>query len=219
MKTKYMISELFSSIQGESSYAGWPCFFIRLAGCNLNCTYCDTQYAGKSATGKEYTLARLLEQVKAADIPLVEITGGEPLLQKGVPKLCRKLLDEKYQVLVETNGSISIASLPEEAVKIVDCKCPSSGHADQMDFANFALLSWHDEVKFVIVDRDDYEYALKIIKRYDLKHKIINIILSPDLSRPGLAAKLAEWILADHAPVRMQLQLHKCIWDPSERGR
>lgn len=219
MKQKILISELFASIQGESSFAGLPCFFIRLAGCNLDCSYCDTEYAKNTDESEEYSVDEILAEVKAACIPLVEITGGEPLLQEGVNKLCRQLLDAKFQVLIETNGSILIGSLPKEAIKILDCKCPASGEADKMDFANFALLTKQDEVKFVISDRDDYEYAVKIINAHKLAGEIDNILMSPDLANPGLPARLAEWILADKVPVRMQLQLHKRIWDPEERGR
>ena len=219
MDTKLAISELFASIQGESSYAGLPCFFIRLVGCNLDCVYCDTEYAKNVADSKEYSIAEILEKVKAAEIPLVEITGGEPLLQEGVIELCQKLLDEKFQVLIETNGSISIISLPEEVIKILDCKCPASGEADKMDFANFALLKKQDEVKFVISDRRDFEYAVKIINEYKLNDQVDNILLSPNFTNPELPAMLAEWILENKISARMQLQLHKCIWSPEERAR
>lgn len=219
METKLIISELFCSIQGESSYAGLPCFFIRLAGCNLDCVYCDTEYAKSAEDGEKSTISEILEKVNAAGIPLVEITGGEPLLQEGVNELCQKLLAEKFQVLIETNGSLSISLLSKEVIKIIDCKCPASGEADKMDLANFALLTKKDEVKFVISDREDYEYAVKVIREHELTEKVDNILLSPNFSNPGLPEQLAEWILEDKLNVRMQLQLHKRIWDPEERGR
>lgn len=219
MEMKLIISELFASIQGESSYAGRPCFFIRLAGCNLDCSYCDTEYAKNPKAGEEYTINEILSKVKEAGINLVEITGGEPLLQEGVNELCQKLLDAEFKVLIETNGSISIASLPKKVIKILDCKCPASGEAKKMDFANFAFLSQSDEVKFVISNRNDYDYTVEIIKKYDLNSKVNNIILSPDLSNTALSAQLAEWMLEDKIPARMQLQMHKLIWDPEERGR
>lgn len=219
MENKLIISELFASIQGESSYAGLPCFFIRLTGCNMDCSYCDTEYAKNTEEGEACSIADIMNKVKEANIPLVEITGGEPLLQEGVNALCQQLLEEKFQVLIETNGSISIKALPKKVIKIMDCKCPASGEADKMDFANFALLSKQDEVKFVISDLDDYEYAVKIIKEHNLNDQVNNILMSPDLANPGLPAKLAEWIMKDKLLVRMQLQLHKRIWDPEERGR
>jgi 7-carboxy-7-deazaguanine synthase len=219
METKLLISELFASIQGESSYAGRPCFFIRLAGCNLDCVYCDTEYARNAEDGEEYTIDEIVSKVEEAGIHMVEITGGEPLLQEGVNELCQKLLDAEFKVLIETNGSISIASLPPEVIKILDCKCPGSREADKMEFANFALLSQLDEVKFVISDREDYDYTVGIIKKYGLNYKVDNLLLSPELSHPCLSAQLAEWILEDKLDVRMQLQMHKLIWDPEERGR
>lgn len=219
MENKLIVSELFTSIQGESSYAGRPCFFIRLAGCNLSCSYCDTQYAKNEKDGKAYSVSELLKEVKSAGISLVEITGGEPLLQGAVKELCESLLKEKYQVLIETNGSIGIDFLPRDVIKILDCKCPASEEAAKMDFANFNLLTKDDEIKFVISDRKDYEYAISIIKEYDLSKKVTNILFSPDQSKSTSAEKLAEWILEDHAQVRLQLQLHKIIWDPEERGK
>jgi len=219
MDNKLIISELFSSIQGESSYAGMPCFFIRLAGCNLNCSYCDTSYAKGRDIGTKYSLNELVAITEKAVLPLVEITGGEPLVQNGVSELCQKLLDTGIKVLLETNGTLSIAAIPENVIKIMDCKCPSSGESERMDFANFELLSKSDEVKFVIAEREDYEYARKIIGKYELYNKIENILFSPELSNLSFAAELAKWILEDKLKVRMQLQMHKFIWDPKERGR
>lgn len=219
VNTKLIISELFFSIQGESSYAGYPCFFIRLAGCNLNCSYCDTKYAQSAKKGTVYFVDEIVNKVKKAEIPLVEITGGEPLLQEGVKELCQKLLDAGFKILMETNGSLSIASVPAKVIKILDCKSPSSGEADRMDFANFALLSKEDEIKFVISNKTDYNYSVEIIKKYKLNSIVDNILFSPDLSSSGIPAELAKWILEDKLNVRMQLQMHKIIWDPQEQRR
>ena len=217
-KPALIISELFSSIQGESSYAGRPCFFIRLAGCNLNCSYCDTGYA-RTMDGREYSVEELVRKAGEAGIDLVEITGGEPLLQDNVSLLCEQLLVSGFEVLVETNGSVSIASLPDAVIKIMDCKSPSSGESGKMDFNNFTLLSPHDEVKFVISDKADYEYAKNIMAEFSLDKSVGNILLSPDSSINGLPAELAEWMLNDKIHARIQLQLHKILWHPDARGR
>lgn len=213
------ITELFTSIQGESSYAGRPCFFIRLAGCNLNCSYCDTEFAKSADSGKDISIESILERAKNANVATVEITGGEPLLHDEVPLLCRGLLEAGFRVLIETNGSLPIAKLPEKVIRIVDCKCPSSGESERMDFANFAELNPCDEVKFVIADREDYEYACEVIAKYELNSKVDNILFSPVASELFSPAELAEWILEDKLDVRLQLQLHKVIWDPNERER
>jgi 7-carboxy-7-deazaguanine synthase len=153
------------------------------------------------------------------DIKLIEITGGEPLAQENTIELCKELLHAGFKVLIETNGSLSIEKIPKDVIKILDCKSPSSGECDNMDFANFALLSQKDEVKFVISDKRDYDYACGIIKKYDLSTKINNILFSPMSSSPGITENLAEWIVNDKLPVRMQLQMHKIIWNEDERGR
>ena len=210
---------MFTSLQGESSYAGKPCFFIRLAGCNLNCSYCDTEFAKTADDSQEYSIDNLLKSAESAGVNLVEITGGEPLLQDGVTELCRGLINAGYYVLIETNGSLRISQLPPEVIRIVDCKCPSSGEATAMEFANFADLTTSDEVKFVVANREDYDYARGVIEKYTLNLKIDNILLSPINSEQFSAAKLAEWILEDQLDVRLQLQLHKIIWDPEERER
>ncbi len=219
MKKTIKIAEMFTSIQGESSYAGRPCFFIRLAGCNLNCFYCDTEFAKTAENSVEYSIADLLKRAENAEVKLVEITGGEPLLQDGVPELCQGLIDAGHRVMIETNGSLLISQLPPEVLRIVDCKCPSSGEAEAMEFANFADLNTTDEVKFVIEDREDYDYASEIIEKYALNSKIENILFSPICSDLFSAAQLSEWILEDKLDVRVQLQLHKIIWDPEERER
>jgi 7-carboxy-7-deazaguanine synthase len=213
------IIEMFKSIQGESSYAGIPCFFIRLAGCNLNCSYCDTEYAKTADGADEYSIEDILTETKKAGVSLVEITGGEPLLQNGVIDLSGRLLLAGYTVLIETNGSLPTLPLPGEVVRIIDCKCPSSGEAERMEFANFANLAPLDEIKFVIADRNDYDYACGIIRKYDLNSKVNNILFSPIPSDKFSPALLGEWILEDNLNVRLQLQLHKIIWDPEERGR
>lgn len=215
MNEQLKIIEMFTSIQGESSYSGRPCFFIRLAGCNLNCSYCDTQFAKSAEDGEDYSIHELLAKAKESGVSLVEITGGEPLMQKAVPELCSKLLESDFKVLIETNGSLRISQLPEDVIKILDCKCPSSRESEKMDLSNFADLTEKDEVKFVISDRQDYEYACYKIHQHDLSSQVGNILFSP-IMEPDV---LAEWILADKLDVRFQLQLHKVIWDPDERGR
>ena len=220
-ENKIRVCELFSSIQGESSYAGLPCFFIRLAGCNLNCSYCDTAFAKSAENAIEYELKELVEAALDSGLELVEITGGEPMLQNATASLCRSLLAESKTVLLETNGSIPLSDIPAAVVKIIDCKCPSSRQAEMMHFANFANISDNDEVKFVVADWKDFEYALKIIRKYDLITGCANIILSPVFSdnNSNLKQNLAQWILKCGLPLRMQLQLHKYIWDPEARKR
>jgi len=209
------ICEMFTSIQGESSYAGQPCTFIRLAGCNLRCSYCDTQYAFDE--GYETDIDTILAYVKKAGLPLVEITGGEPLLQsQGLQVLTGSLLDNGYRVLLETNGSLSIRELDMRLVIILDLKTPGSGMAEKNDFRNLEYLKASDEIKFVIGDRKDYEWAKEILERYDLGNRHI-LLFSPIVSllQPR---RLTEWIIEDRLPVRLNLQLHKYIYDPNERG-
>jgi 7-carboxy-7-deazaguanine synthase len=209
------INEIFYSVQGESSYAGRPCVFVRLTACDLRCSWCDTTYAFYE--GGKQAIEQVLEQVDRFDCPLVEVTGGEPLLQEDVYPLMQGLLDRGRTVLLETGGHRSTARVPEQVVTILDVKCPGSGEAEKMDWSNLHRLRPHDEVKFVIRDRADYEYARDVIARHNLAHRAAAIHLSPvhDVMHPRT---LSEWVLADHLPVRMQLQLHKFIWDPSTRG-
>jgi len=209
------ICELFYSIQGESSYAGYPCFFIRLAGCNLRCTYCDTRYAfeGEHAS---YTVSQILaEMEKYPGVP-VEVTGGEPLLQKGVYPLFDELLATGRTVLLETNGSISLAEVPTAVVKVLDIKCPGSGMHEKMDFTNFAFLGPQDEIKFVMGSREDYAWAMDVLEAYRLQDQV-TVAFSPvtPLLQPS---RLAEWMLADRLPVRLQLQLHTILWPSKTRG-
>lgn len=211
-----LVNEIFYSIQGESIHAGWPCVFVRLTGCNLRCTYCDTRYAYWQ--GETYTVAGVLEQVGRYNCGLVEVTGGEPLIQGDTPRLIHVLLDRGYKVLLETNGSHDIGGVDERCIKIVDFKCPSSGEAHSNDLSNIAKLHAHDEVKLVISDRVDYEFAKEVLWRVRREASGgIAVHFSPVFGRLA-AADLVEWILADNLPVRLNLQLHKLIWDPERRG-
>ncbi|MCH2161759.1 MAG: 7-carboxy-7-deazaguanine synthase QueE [Phycisphaerales bacterium] len=220
------INEVFHSIQGESSHAGQRCVFIRLAGCHLRCTYCDTEYAFRE--GERRTLPDIFEEVLAIDCPLVELTGGEPLLQKTVHLLERQLLDAGRRVLIETSGACDIDACDPRSVVILDLKSPSSGETDRMDWGNLERLRPHHEIKFVIGDRTDYEWARALVREHRLDEKVNCVLMSPVFKQPsgleiaGAAGldprELAEWMLADHLPVRMQLQLHKFIWDPQARG-
>ncbi len=202
------VCEIFKSIQGESSYAGMPCFFIRLTGCNLRCTYCDTKYA--YFEGEELSEERILSEVHRAGISLVEITGGEPLLQKEVYHLIKTLLDNNYKLLIETNGSMSIKDIDRRAVVILDIKTPGSGMVREMDFLNLDYIKDTDEIKFVITDRKDYEWTKDIIQQYNLKDRC-HILVSPayGILQPEV---LAKWILDDGLELRLNLQLHKYIF-------
>ena len=206
-----LVCETFTSIQGESSHAGKKCFFIRLSGCNLDCSYCDTAYARSPGSGTGRTVAELLEEAKRAAVPLVEITGGEPLCSPETPALCRALLDAGFEVLLETNGSLPLDTIPAEVRKIVDCKLPGSGMSDRNRAANYALLTSHDEVKFVISDRRDFDYACAVIEKYRLTERMPCLIASPVWGRVDFA-ELAAWVMASPLPWRMQLQMHKIIW-------
>jgi len=207
------VCEIFTSIQGESTYAGMPCTFIRLSGCNLRCDYCDTQYSYEE--GYEVSLDELVVRVKSSGVKLVEITGGEPLLQEETPDMIRKLLDEGYKVLLETNGSLSIKNIDKRAVVIMDVKTPGSGMSGDMDFSNFALIKPSDEIKFVICSRDDYDWSKEILLRYNLPEKCI-VLFSAAIG--ALApSDLARWIIEDGLGVRLNVQIHKYIFGPDER--
>lgn len=216
------VSELFYSIQGESSFAGYPCFFIRLSGCNLRCLFCDTAYAYEEE-GTDYSLEELLKLIGRHPGALVQITGGEPLLQENVYPLMNLLLESGRQVLLETNGSISLEKVPPEVVRIMDLKCPESGMSEQMDLTNLDLLSRTDELKFVISSRLDYDWALDILRtRFNLfsgtdLRDLPGILFSPETTRLQ-PSHLAAWILEDHLQVRLQLQLHKILWPEESRG-
>ena len=209
------VNEIFYSVQGESSYAGRPCVFVRLTACDLRCSWCDTPYAFHE--GVKRPLESILEAVEEYRCGLVEVTGGEPLLQEGVYPLMQGLLERGKTVLLETGGHRSTARVPDRVVTILDVKCPGSGEAAHMDWANLERLRLHDEVKFVVKDRVDYEYARDIIAKYDLVHRAAAVHVSPvhGVLEPRT---LSEWVLADNLPVRVQLQLHKYIWSPDTRG-
>jgi 7-carboxy-7-deazaguanine synthase len=209
------INEIFYSIQGESTYAGRPCVFVRLTACDLRCSWCDTQYAFHE--GRKRTLDDVMEEVEKFDCRLVEVTGGEPLLQEEVYPLLHGLLDRGNTVLLETGGHRSTARVPEPVVTILDVKCPGSGEAHRNDWDNLARLRPHDEVKFVVRDRADYEYARDVIVRHGLGGRAAAVHLSP-VHGVLDARALSEWVLADSLPVRVQLQIHKFIWDPNTRG-
>ncbi|WP_447978900.1 7-carboxy-7-deazaguanine synthase QueE [Candidatus Nitrospira bockiana] len=208
------VTEIFHSIQGESTYAGRPCTFIRLTGCPLRCTWCDTEYAFYG--GAEMTREQVLERVHAYDCSLVEVTGGEPLHQRETVELLTSLCDHRYTTLLETSGAIDISPVDPRTHIILDVKCPGSGMMDRMDWKNLDRISSKDEVKFVIKDRADYDWASAIVRRYDLGSRC-PVLFSPVFGEVE-PRRLAEWILADRLPVRFQLQLHKLIWDPSMRG-
>jgi 7-carboxy-7-deazaguanine synthase len=208
------ITEIFFSIQGESSYAGLPCVFVRFTGCPLRCGWCDTAYAFYEGT--ERSLENILNEVEHYDCRLVEITGGEPLAQAEAHGLIATLADRGYTVLIETSGAIDLAPVDPRAILIMDLKCPGSGMEDRNRWSNLSLLKPHDEVKFIIKDRADYDWAVGIIRRYGLSDRQ-RILLSPVFGELEPQA-LADWILADRLGVRFQLQVHKLIWDPAMRG-
>ena len=208
------ITEIFFSIQGESTYAGLPCVFVRFTGCPLRCSWCDTAYAFYEGT--ERSLESILNEVEHYDCRLVEITGGEPLAQAEAHGLITALADRGYTVLIETSGAIDLAPVDPRAILIMDLKCPGSGMEDRNRWSNLSLLKPHDEVKFVIKDRADYDWAVGIIRRHDLSDRH-RVLLSPVFGELETQT-LADWILADRLRVRFQLQVHKLIWDPAMRG-
>jgi 7-carboxy-7-deazaguanine synthase len=229
-----VITEIFKSIQGEGTRAGLPCIFVRLTGCNLRCTWCDTAYAfhGGKKMSVEEVLARVDELAgrragmsgTRASVPLVELTGGEPLLQEEIVPLSEKLIAAGYAVVIETSGERFIGSLPREVIKIVDVKCPDSGEPDTFEMRNLEELSENDEVKFVLSTRRDYEFARDFTAQHGLVGTVNQVLFSPVFEDPkgkwpGLEPRmLVEWILADGLPVRLGLQLHKFIWDPATKG-
>jgi len=212
---RMVITEIFKSIQGESTYAGLPCLFVRLTGCNLRCHWCDTAYAFYG--GQKMTVAEVLARIHQLGGKLVELTGGEPLLQPEVYPLTDCLLAEGYRVLVETSGERNLASLPREVVKVVDVKCPGSGEESKFCFDNLAWLERKDQIKFVILNEDDYRYARGFLAQHNLHGHVDEVIFSPVFDQ--LAPRsLADWILRDGLEVRLGLQLHKFIWGPEARG-
>ena len=208
------INEIYYSIQGESTHAGRPCVFIRLTYCNLRCTYCDTEYAFYE--GKDMEITHIMNEIKQWNCNLVEVTGGEPLFQDECIDLLNELVNSNYEVMLETGGSLSISDVPKKVVKIVDFKCPSSGMVKKNLWSIVDDLQAHDEVKFVIGNREDFDWAKDKITEYSID-KICTLLFSPTFGEidPQL---IVEWILADNLPVRMQMQMHKMIWSPEEKG-
>lgn len=209
------INEIFHSIQGESTHSGRPCVFVRLTACDLRCSWCDTPYAFHE--GRKVSVEDVVSQVRAYGCELVEITGGEPLLQRDVYPLMSALVDQGHEVLVETGGHLSVADVPEPVVRIVDVKCPGSGEAGKTHWPNLDALRPKDEVKFVIRDRADYEYARGVVGRHALIGRVAAVLFSP-VHGVLAPAELAAWILADRLAVRLQLQSHKYIWGADVRG-
>ncbi len=235
------VTEIYKSLQGESTHAGLPCVFVRLTGCNLRCSWCDSEfsfYGGHKMTADEVfeEVARLSPTVPCgAGIPprpgpLVEITGGEPMLQeREVIPLMDRLLAEGYKVLLETSGERPLARVPRQVIKIVDVKCPGSGEPDTFALENLDSLQPHDELKFVLADRTDYEFARDFIGRHQLANRVHALLLSPAFSKDASGSRdtshclldpgqLADWIVADDLPARLSLQIHKFIWDPATQG-
>lgn len=221
------ITEIFKSIQGEGTRAGLPCIFVRLTGCNLRCKWCDTAYAFYGGT--KFSVEEILEKVRALAgeprrVELVEITGGEPLLQPETPALAEALLAAGYTLMIETSGERFVGALPRDVIKIVDVKCPDSGEADTFDVSNLASLDKKDEIKFVISSRRDYEFARDFTAQHSLRERVHEVLFSPAFPDPaghwaGLESReLVEWILADGLQVRLGLQLHKFVWDPATTG-
>ena len=221
------ITEIFKSIQGEGTRAGRPCIFVRLTGCNLRCTWCDTSYAFHG--GQKMSVAEVVERVEAlrgsaVGGPLVELTGGEPLLQQDIYALAERLLAAGYVVLIETSGERFIGQLPEAVIKIVDVKCPDSGEPETFDVRNLKELTNRDEVKFVVSSRRDYEFARDFMREHRLAGRVKEVLFSPVHEDPGGKWKgleprqLVEWMLEDGVEARLGLQLHKIVWDAALRG-
>jgi 7-carboxy-7-deazaguanine synthase len=208
------VTEIYKSVQGESTYMGLPCVFIRLTGCNLRCVWCDTPHAFYD--GKKLSIHQIIDEVKLYDIKLVEITGGEPLLQKEVFPLMESLLEKKFKVMLETSGSLAINNVPAKVIKIIDLKCPGSGEENKNLWENLNHLTSTDEIKFVIADKADYEWSKKVLQDYDLDKKV-PVLFSPVFEKLKLK-DLTEWILEDNLPVRLHTQLHKYIWDQKTIG-
>ena len=208
------INEIYYSVQGESTHAGRPCIFIRLTYCNLRCSYCDTEYAFYD--GKDMEITDIMSEIKQWDCNLVEVTGGEPLFQEECIDLLNELVNSNYEVMLETGGSLSISNVPKKVIKIVDFKCPSSKMVKKNLWSIVDDLQPHDEVKFVIGDREDFDWAKDRITKYSLD-KICTLLFSPTFGEIDLQ-QTVQWILADNLPVRMQMQMHKMIWSPEEKG-
>ncbi|HET9369947.1 MAG TPA: radical SAM protein [Vicinamibacterales bacterium] len=210
-----VVYEIYASLQGESTYTGVPCAFVRLAACDLRCEWCDTPYAFTG--GRKMSIDEIVAAVRDLGVPLVELTGGEPLLQKETPALMQALIDAGHKVLLETGGHRPIDDVPDDVVTILDVKCPGSGEAGRMHWPNLDQLSRTDEVKFVIRDRADFDYAVDVVRRHDLTARVGAVLFSPvhGVLEP---AALAAWILESRLPIRLQLQAHKYIWGVEARG-
>jgi len=225
-----LITEIYKSLQGESTYAGLPCVFVRLTGCNLRCSWCDSEYTFSG--GKRMSAEEVFDEVASLSPSggLVEITGGEPMLQeRELLPFMQRLLEAGYRVLIETSGERSLARVPKQVVKIVDVKCPNSGEPDTFDMANLDALAPHDEIKFVISDRQDYEFARDFSRRHALANRVNAVLFSPAFRKDAQGTRsathclldpqeLAEWMLADNVPARLNLQIHKFVWDPALKG-
>ena len=209
------VNEIYQSIQGESSWAGWPCSFIRLTACDLRCTYCDTAYAFYD--GKKRLVSEILAEVLALDCPMVEVTGGEPLLQKNVLPLMTQLCDAGKTVLIETSGAHDIGKIDARVHRIMDLKTPSSGECARNLWSNIEHLTKRDEVKFVIGSREDYEWSREQVRVHRLAERCGCVLFSPIFGKIE-PREIVDWIIADKLPVRFQLQMHKFIWPPDERG-
>jgi len=210
-----IVNEIFHSIQGESTYAGRPCVFVRLTACDLRCRWCDTPYAFHG--GRKMSVDEVIADVEARGCQTVEVTGGEPLLQPDVFPLMERLLESGKTVLIETGGHRSIAGVPAGVIRIMDVKCPGSGESDKNDWTNFEHLTRRDEVKFVIADRADYEFARDVVWQMDVASRVNAVLLSPVHGELD-PRQLSEWVIADRLDVRVQLQVHKYIWSPTARG-
>ena len=208
------INEIYYSVQGESTHAGRPCIFIRLTFCNLRCTYCDTEYAFYE--GKDMEIDDIMSEIQQWDCNLVEVTGGEPLFQEECIDLLNELVISKYEVMLETGGSLPISDVPKNVIKIVDFKCPSSGMEMKNLWSIVDNLQPHDEVKFVIGNREDFYWAKEKITEYSLDKKC-TVLFSPTFGEID-PQQIVEWILAGNLPVRIQMQMHKMIWSPEEKG-
>ena len=215
---KYNVSEIFYSIQGEGSRAGYPCTFIRMHGCRLRCSWCDTPYAlNMKETEDLITGSEILEEIEKKGCEFLEFTGGEPLEQDGIAEMMSYLCDENYTVAVETAGYIDISDLDSRIIKIMDVKCPGSGMHKKNKYENFEHLTDKDEIKFVLRDRQDFDWAVETINQHDLTNKVDNILFSPVFGELE-NIELAEWILQEKLRVKMQIQMHKYIWHPEKRG-
>jgi 7-carboxy-7-deazaguanine synthase len=212
---KLTINEIYFSVQGESTWAGLPCVFVRLTFCDLRCTYCDTEYAFYE--GRKHSLSEIVAAVLAYECPLVEITGGEPLLQKSVLPLMTMLADADRTVLLETSGAHDISAVDPRVHRIMDLKTPGSGEVTRNLFSNIEQLTPRDEVKFVIGSREDYEWSRARLREHRLADRCRAVLFSPIFGRIE-PREIVEWILADKLPVRFQLQMHKFIWTPAQRG-